>query len=177
MWANNAEFTKTDMIRHTAVLRGVGSAGLYGLTCRCLYVDQVTVVFRDPATITTQFENGDTAQYTWNLETQVLHLQVNPGVVENAWTRRSNMNNDSLEHAYTYSTSMTQHFTGQITLEGYYVKVYRPTRDLPVAINLQNAGNLNFHLHFPMIFMDAKTPNDMPDYRVMYVIVEFSIEE
>lgn len=178
MWANDTGFTKTNMLRHTSVLRGLGEGGLYGLTCRNLYVDQITVVYRDATNIPSgQFVTGDGSAYTWNLETQLLHLSVSPGLVQNAWTTKPE-NPDTVQHAYTYSGTYTQHNTGQVTLEGYYVKVYRPTRDLPVAVNLQNVGNLGFHLIFPMIFLSPTFPYvDMPDYRVQYVLLELSVEE
>ena len=178
MWANDADFTKDNMLRHTAVLRGVGESGLHGLTCRNLYVDQITVVYRDPSAIDPgQFIPHDSASFTWNLETQVLHLGVSPGLSQNAWTVKPN-HPENVQHAYQFSNSYTQHNTGQMTLEGYYVKVYRPTRDVPVAVNLQGVGNLSFHLLFPLIFLSPTFPYvDMPDYRVQYVIVELAVEE
>ena len=178
MWANNATFTKNNMVRHTAVLRGVGEGGLHGLTCRKLYVDQITVVYRDPNSIqSTQFVAGDSVNFTWNLETILLHLGVTPGLVQNAWTVKPN-NPDNVQHAYQFSNSYTQHNTGQISMEGYYIKVYRPTRDVPVAVNLQGVGNLSFHLMFPMIFLSTTFPYvDLPDYRIQYIIMEMSAEE
>lgn len=178
MWKNSDQFDKTDMVRHPILLRGVGDAGLRGLTCSNLYIDQITIVFRDPASMNpSEFWPGDSALYTWNIETQTLQVGVNPGLENGTWTQQSEPVT-RLERAFTYSGSYTQHGLGQLTLENYYIKIYRPNRDLPVATNLQNVGNFILHLQFPLIYLDTKTFRvDIPDNRIQYVVVEFSAEE
>lgn len=159
------------MVQHMAVLRGIGSGGIHGLTCRNLYIDQITILYREPGTIT-QFAQDDNSTYTFDAETENLHVLVTPGDRYQAWAHRIGEND--FKPVYAYSGVFAR-----IPSSSTYLKSYRPVRDLPVARNLHNVSNLHFHLEFPVMSMFNSTlkTRDFPDYRVKYVIIELSIEE
>lgn len=171
MWCNHPTNYDLPMVQHTAVLRGIGSGGIHGLTCRNLYIDQITVMYREPTSIT-QFAQDDISAYTFDTETDNLHVMLTPGDRYQAWAHR--LGENDFKPVYTYSGVFVR-----IPSSSTYLKSYRPVRDLPVARNLHNVSNFQFHLQFPVLsmFNNSMKTRDFPDYRIKYVIIEFSVEE
>lgn len=174
MWANDPAYSKTDMVKHTSVIRELGAQGLHGLTCRQLYVDQVTIVFRNANKIpSVQFWPGDSAAYALDVETQNLQLVLRPGLIHPVYVDQKSVRLD--QQHYVYSSSLALHNNATV-VDGYTMKVYRPIRDVPVATQYHNVGQLELELVFPILRMGGIFAQ-IPDNRVAYVIVEFAYEE
>lgn len=183
MWCNNADGSRTGMNARTVTLRdGLGYlARCGGLRAQSLHLDQVHIWFRPSASIpTAQFTYGDSTAKSWRVETAQLLVRVKPGeqftfyVVEPGDDDRTS---SQPERSLTYSSalSLTPDVEGT---EDYWVRTYRPIRDIPVARKLDGVSELDIELLWPLLFQSGVTgvPNTVPDYRILRVILEFSVD-
>jgi hypothetical protein len=182
MWSNDATLHNQSMSQRTCTLRDVGGRG-GPLTCRELHLDHVQIVFRPTTDIgALEFQSGDSALYTWRVETSQLMIRTKPGQQHTLFTLGLNRANDkgpvsnrepNRSVVYSQALSLAPDVQGT---EDYWARTYRPMRDLPIAVNLQNVSELDIQLIFPLLFDDALAPTaSVPDYRILKVYLEFSV--
>ena len=175
IWSNNATHTRP-MSQHTLTLRK-------GLTCQKMHLDQVMILFRPTSDIGVQeYKPGDSGVVTWRVETAQLMVRIKPGVEHLMYS----VNGDSTETGvikqptqslvYSSSLALAPNVEGQ---EDYWQRTYRPIRDLPVSYDLQEVTELDIQLLFPMLFTNISGDlryTDVPDYRILKVYCEFSLD-
>lgn len=180
VWTNDSMTHNQPMSRRTCTLRDVGGRG-GPLTCRELHLDHVQIVFRPNADIgALEFQSGDSALFTWRVETSELMIRTKPGQQHTLFTMGLNRANGPTSNrepnrsvVYSLALSLTPDVQGT---EDYWARTYRPIRDLPIAVNLQNVSELDIELLFPLLFDDPLAPLAyVPDYRILKVYLEFSV--
>lgn len=193
LWSNNASHTR-NMSRHRITLRGMNDPQGYGFTARNLHLDQVHIIFRPNADITpSEYTQGDSNTKTWRAETAHLFVRTMPG---NQYPCFSTGTQDGLSggevtgtHASTGTTTTREPcrslvYSTALSLvpnvegdEDYWCRTYRPVRDLPLASFVNNASELSIELLFPLLFNDTTSPfTEVPNYRILKVLCEFSVE-
>lgn len=176
LWSNNDTYTRPMSIQ-TLTLRK-------GLTCRHLHLDQVTVLFRPSADIgSTEFQMGDNADLPWRVETAQLMVRIRPGVEHLLYTANSDVplneviiKQPTQSLTYSSSLSLVPNVEG---LEDYWQRSYRPVRDCPVSNDLNATSQLEIQLLFPYLFTNISGPltyTTVPDYRILKVYCEFSLD-
>jgi len=187
MWSNNTTYTRKGMSKQTVTLRdalGGSSVNVNGLTGRALHLDQVHIWFRPSATITsTEFVKGDSTDYNWRVETYQLLVRVTPGqrftyyCIESGTDGGDTQTSRRPERNVQYSTAMS--VTPDVEgAEDYWCRTYRPVRDMPVTTDLNEVSQLTIELIFPMLFqaIGDTSQTSIPDYRVLRVVCEFSLD-
>lgn len=187
MWSNNATFTRTQMSKQNFTLRdhiGGGDASHGGLTGKALHLDQVHIWFRPSAMITApEFVTGDSADYNWRVETYQLLVRVTPGqkftyyTIEQGTQGGDTVTSRRPERNVIYSTAMAVTPAVQ-GAEDYWCRTYRPIRDMPVSVDLENVSQLSVEMMFPMLFQAIGDTDytSVPDYRILRVVFEFSLD-
>ena len=178
-WTNNATNNRAMSTHHvdlTAVQRT--HQGERGLSCKKLFLDQMYVMFRPTSDINAgEFVAPDTNQFNFRAETTQMLVRIDKGfqyplLAVPATTSTAKTSGIKTNIPLTYSTAMT--VTPEIDgNEDYWCRTYRPVRDLPVAINVENWGDLKIDLLFPVL-IDNPIMQQVPDYRILRVLCEFS---
>ena len=185
MWSNNRSSYDRPISSHSLTLRdvmGSDSAGSSGLTCQRLYLDQVVIMFRPTIDISlSEFASNDGSQYNWHVETTNLLVRTRPGQ-ENAFyvVDQSQSASGSTYHKPHNRLLYSNAYTVAPQIEGsedYWCRTYRPVRDYPVAVQLQNVAELTVDLFYPMLYNGVLNNFQVPDYRILDVICDFTIEE
>lgn len=185
LWTNDSTHTRP-MTRHGVTLRGTGLVGLDGLTFSSLHLDQVQIVFRPNTDIDAgEYATGDNSTYTWRVETSQLYVQTRPGknhvlIVTNDTDPKTNegtvTGQSNLHHHLVYSAalSLAPNVDGN---EDYWVRTYRPIRDLPIAEYGCGISELDIQLLFPLLMGDDRALPfyTIPNYRILKVICQFSV--
>lgn len=185
IWTNNATYTRP-MSRHGVTLRGVGIGGMEGLTYNALHLDQVQIVFRPNTSITApEYVAPDSENYTWRVETSQLFVRTRPGKQHVLISTGSNDRTTPVgtvtsqsegRHSVVYSAalSLAPNVDGN---EDYWVRTYRPVRDLPIAEHGCGESELDIELFFPLMLDDERALpfTAVPDYRILKVLCEFSV--
>lgn len=184
MWSNNATHTR-GMTHYRATLRDVmqihrSQQLLADGRLACLHLDQVQIVFRPSADIEPgEFIAGDTLDKTWRVETYQLMVRTHPGVCHTLYvTAPTDEVNTTAKQPlkavhYSASLSLVPNVEGN---EDYWVRTYRPIRDMPVAYQVDQMNDIEIELFFPLLMGDKSAPSDrVPDYRILKVYCEFSI--
>lgn len=173
IWSNNETFTRP-MSQHVLTLRK-------GLTCRHLHLDQVTVLFRPSTDIgSTEFQQGDSATLPWRVETSQLMVRIRPGVQHILYTANADTSpvQETIQHptqslVYSSSLSLVPDTEG---VEDYWQRSYRPVRDCPVSNDLDSISELDIQLLFPLLFTNMTNGTTVPNYRILKVYCEFSLD-
>lgn len=189
MWQNNTDF-KRPMSRHTFRLRDLNLPECPSTT---VHVDQVTIIFRPiagtGAIADTEYVAPDTKDYTWHTETDTLMLRCSPGARyplfvgddpsltggNKATTTDTAHDAQTAQRSLTYSAALavTPH---NVNDESYWVRTYRPIRDLPVVQGTSNLSEWDLELFFPLLHGDKRMlGTSVPDYRIHKVLCEFSV--
>lgn len=188
MWSNNATKTRP-MTKHRITLRGMNDPQGYGFTARHLHLDQVHIIFRPNADIAgSEYVPGDSSSKTWRAETSHLFVRTLPGEQhpcfssgtqdgiqgEASLTSTTAVREPTCSLVYSSALSLVPSVEGD---EDYWCRTYRPVRDIPVANFVTNASELDIELMFPLLFNDTTTPfTGVPNYRILKVLCEFSVE-
>ena len=185
MWNNDTtagQFNR-NMSEHRIVLRGENhhhtEQGTHtGLTCSELHLDQVFIVFRPTANITaTEFTSGDSANINFRAETIQLLVRTQPGYSHVFYF----VPGDTADHLvsaispirrllYSNAYTVTPDMEGA---EDYWCRTYRPVRDNPIAVDMNNISDLSIELIFPLL-TNVAWNNHVPNYRILTVMCEFS---
>lgn len=173
------------MSSHSFTLRDImGSdyAGSGGLTCKYLYLDQVVIMFRPTADIVvTEFASNDGSQYNWHIETTNLLVRTHPGQEHSFCVVDQSQSSSATRcHKPSHRLLYSNAYTVAPQIEGpedYWCRTYRPVRDHPVAVYLQNVAELTVDLLFPLLYNGTLNTFQVPDYRILDVICEFTVEE
>lgn len=200
LWTNNNNFTRKDMTKVPVSFRHLGDHATGGLSCKAVYIDHIKIVYRPSDSIdNAEFVEGDDVDHTWRAETSDLMVRMSPGVrntlllVEDS-TNHQKANTSATEwenrnlsgygvHRQTwpglvYSCSLTlaPNVDGN---EDYWVRTYRPVRDVPCAHHWTGIGEIELELHFPMLLASGIFGNryfaSVPDYRIVTVMIQFSV--
>lgn len=181
MWQNNTTTFDRPMSRHTFRLRDLGVPLYDGVT---VHVDQIVVIFRPTsgsgAIGDAEYVAPDTKEYTWHTETDQLMLRCNPGArhpfyVGDDPSQSGPGDRGSVQRPATYSAALavTPNSVGD---ENYWVRTYRPVRDLPVIQDTSNLSEWTLELFFPFCMGDSGVfRTSVPDYRILKVLCEFSV--
>lgn len=192
VWTNNTTFS-CPMSRHRVILRPDT------LSFRRLHLDQVVILFRPSLVIgDSEFTASDSKDKSWYAETQQLLVRVLPGVRNVLYTtdptlpgEQENGGGASVSkpnQSIVYSAALTQVPTSvnSSVESNYWLRTYRPVRDLPVAYDVDATNELWIELQFPMLFGNhpagtaggAPTSDflSVPNYRILKVFCEFSID-
>lgn len=197
MWSNVAPAYLRPMSRHRVTLRGVDINGNHqGMTARHLHLDQVHIIFRPNADIAApEFVHGDDSTKTWRAETAHLLVRTVPGeqhILFSSGTQdgvspaltganaptstatTATVREPTRSLVYSAAMSLVPHVEGN---EDYWCRTYRPIRDLPVANLLNGVSELEIELLFPLLFNDNQAPfTEVPNYRILKVLCEFSVD-
>lgn len=177
VWSNNETRTRS-MSQHVLTLRK-------GITCSNLHLDQVTVLFRPSSDIQpAEYLPGDDGTFSWRVETAQLMVRIRPGVEHvfyavNGDTTNTDMFIKQPNESLIYSCSMciAPNVEG---VEDYWQRTYRPVRDIPVSRNLNDISEIDIQLLFPLLFTTTSTSgikySSVPDYRILKVYCEFSLD-
>lgn len=190
MWQNNTTFTRP-MSKHTFRLRDLGVPLYQGVT---VHVDQITIVFRPiagaGAIADDEYRPPDTKEYAWHTETDQLMLRCSPGVRYPMYvgddpthptpgtspTTDVGQDRQPVQRVGTYSAALAVVPGNHIGDESYWVRTYRPVRDLPVVQNASELTEWFLELFFPFLQGDSNAlGTSVPDYRIHKVLCEFSI--
>ena len=192
LWSNNASHTRS-MTKHRVTLRGLGSGGDpcggCGLTARHIHLDQVHIIFRPNADIgPSEFATGDDNAKTWRAETSHLFVRTMPGEQhllfssgtqdgvpgESTLTSPSTTREPTRSLVYSAALSLVPDVEGN---EDYWCRTYRPVRDVPIANYVMNVSEMAIELMFPLLYNDSQVPLvDVPNYRILKVLCEFSVD-
>ena len=181
MWANNAAMNRP-MSRHTFRLRDLGH--IFLTKKDAVHLDHVYILFTPLNNLTNaQFIPPDSRDLTLRGETMQLMVRTTPGVRHMFFTERSDdkvMGEfdqvDVTTKATTYSSSLS--ITPDVEgTEDYWCRTYRPIRDLPVIQDYEgDLTQLTIEFIWPIMLSNHRTVfQQIPDYRIYQVIVEFSI--
>ncbi len=176
IWTNNTTHTRP-ISRHRVTLRNDG------LTCRKLHLDQIHIIFRPTTDITSnEFIGNDNNTKSWQAETMQLLVRTTPGVQNTLFT----VDPDTPAYVDTisrpnrsvvYSSALSVVPNTADAGPAFWCRTYRPVRDLPVAVDLENVTDLGIELFFPILFDNSEQfITFVPDYRVLKVYAEFSID-
>lgn len=155
-----------------------------GLTCRYMHLDQVTVLFRPSKEIDlSEFKDGDSSTLPWRVETAQLMVRIRPGVEHLLYTVNAEVpsNESTIKHptqSLTYSSSLCL-VPNTEGVEDYWQRTYRPVRDIPVSQDMDGVSQLEIQLLFPMLFTNTSGAikyTDVPNYRILKVYCEFSLD-
>lgn len=175
LWSNNANHNRR-MTTHALTLRE-------GLTCDRLHLDQVHIIFRPSASITTsEFIRGDSADLSWRAETSQLLIRTTPGERHTIYVTASS---DDTFQSVVRSPHMSLTYSAALSVcpdaegsEDLWCRTYRPVRDMPVAHHLYHSSELSIELLFPLLIEDERTQlQQIPDYRILKVLCEFSVDK
>lgn len=193
LWSNNRAFTRP-MSKHTFRLRDLGLPMYQGAT---VHLDQVQIIFRpttgDGAIDSTEYQGADNDTYPFHTECDNLMVRCTPGVRyplfvgddpllgdqslagQNAH-RPYGTDTQHVQRVCTYSAALST-TPNQVGDDSYWVRTYRPIRDLPVLTDPQaNLSEWTLELFFPYLLGDAKAiAGQVPDYRILKVYCEFSL--
>lgn len=183
MWQNNDTHTRPGMSQHTFRLRDLGVPLYDGVT---VHVDQIMIIFRPTegkgAIGADEYQAPDTKEYTWHTETDHLMLRCSPGqryplyVGDDPTTSHSSdMDQDPVQRPVTFSAALaaTPNSVGD---ESFWVRTYRPIRDLPVVQDTSNLTEWQLELFFPLLLGDSRMiRTTVPDYRILKVLCDFSV--
>lgn len=175
MWSNDATYSRT-MTRHTLNLPNDPLDGSR------LHLDQVHIIYR-PTTDITVFTTGDDNTKSWRAETSQLYVRTTPGDRHTLFAVSSS--SPLYETSASTSVVMPTTFSAALTVvpdsegsEDLWCRTYRPIRDLPVATNLQQCREITVELLFPLLMADHRTTlSQIPDYRIIKVLCEFSLDK
>lgn len=181
MWQNNTNHNRP-MSTHTFRLRDLGLPLYDGVT---VHVDQVTVIFRPTsgtgAIGATEYVAPDSSAFPWHTETDQLMLRCTPGVRHTLYVgddpsvTLGGGDVQPVQRACTYSAALAV-TPGSPGDESYWVRVYRPVRDMPVVQDASNLSEWTLELFFPFLMGDQRmNRNSVPDYRILKVLCEFSV--
>lgn len=177
MWTNNATHTRP-MSRHRITFRNDS------LTCRKLHLDQIHIIFRPTTDIAaTEFIGNDDNTKSWQAETMQLLVRTTPGVHNTLFTVDPNTPAhveaiSQPNRSVVYSSALSVVTNNPDSGPAFWCRTYRPVRDLPVAVDLDHVSELGMELFFPVLFgnRDNQVVTYVPDYRILKVYVEFSID-
>lgn len=191
-WVNdNGRFYLRPMGSAVFTLRDALSVdtGEGGLTCGRLHLDQVVIHFRPTTDIGSgEFRPGDSSEYDWRAETQLLYVRTTPGARHTLYTdgvpSRTDINQGvdgttgtgrAAQRSLVYTTSLTPvPYTGLVA-EDPWCRTYRPVRDLPILQHVANLSEIQLDLFWPLLQGDPGTAWwQVPDYRILRVVCEFS---
>lgn len=184
MWTNSPPKYDRHMTRRRFTLRGVDGGNHQGITARHLHLDQVHVIFRPNGDIqTAEYTTGDDSTKTWRAETSHLlvrtmpgeqHLLFSTGTQDGVPESSAAIREPTRSLVYSSALSLVPDVDGN---EDYWCRTYRPVRDIPVANCLIGVSEIDIELMFPLLFNDNKAPfTDVPNYRILKVLCEFSVE-
>lgn len=189
MWQNNTTFNRP-MSKHTFRLRDLGLPHYDGVT---VHVDQITIVFRPIAGAgaigDAEYRPPDSKEYAWHTETDQLMLRCSPGVrypmyvgddpaleTSNVYASDEGRDRQAVQRVCTYSAALAVVPGNHIGDESYWVRTYRPVRDLPVVQDTSHLSEWSLELFFPFLQGDSSAlGTSVPDYRIHKVLCEFSI--
>lgn len=191
MWSNNATYTRKGMSKQRVTLRdilGNANESLGGLQGKALHLDQVHIWFRPTANIqTSEFTTGDADTKNWRVETYQLLVRLIPGerfvmyCVEAGTDGGDAIGSKRPERTIVYSAALTECPDVEGT-EDYWCRTFRPIRDIPVSRDLNGVSEMSIELLFPLLFQSTSI-NDtippltqVPDYRILRVLCEFSLD-
>lgn len=189
MWSNNANHTRS-MSRHRVTLRGLGGGDGYGLTARHIHLDQVHIIFRPNADIgSSEYTRGDGDTKTWRAETAHLLVRTLPGeqhILFSSGTQDGvpGGGGDAGDTTTTREPTRSLVYSSALSLvpdvegnEDYWCRTYRPVRDTPIANFVMNVSEMDVELLFPLLFNDTRSPfTEVPNYRILKVLCEFSVD-
>lgn len=185
MWVNDAPTHQRPMSTCRMTLRDAGGDATGqshgGLTCAALYLDQVLVQFRPPASIApTEYQANDNATKTWRDETTELYVRTTPGRRSVCYTVAGTDPVQGTDATVQPRASLV--YTAALhvvpeTSESTLVRTFRPLRDLPVATFLDNVSEITVDLLWPLLQGNAATtPGSwyVPNYRIERVLCDFT---
>lgn len=175
MWSNNGAYTRA-MTRYGVNLPNDP------LDCAKLHLDQVHIIYRPTADISS-FTTGDDNTKTWRAETSQLYVRTTPGDRHTLYAVSST--NPVNESSASTNVVMPVTYSSALTVvpdtegsEDLWCRTYRPIRDLPVATDVRNCRELIIELLFPLLMADHRTTlTQIPDYRIIKVLCEFSLDK
>ena len=185
-WNNNTQ-RNAPMSHRTVTLRDIGPHSFgHALTAQELHLDHVQIVFRPTTDINgAELMRGDSLNFTWRVETSQLMVRTRPGQQHVLFTLNdlnglrdagapTNSREPHRSVLYSQALALAPDVQGA---EDYWVRNYRPIRDLPIATNLQGVSELEVDLIFPLLFDEPLAPSTyVPDYRILKVYMEFSVK-
>ena len=188
MWSNNLTNTRPMSEFRVTLRDAIGETvqqGTHGgITCDQLHLDQVHIQFRPTGDITAdEFIAGDSSTLHWRPETMELYVQTTPGVRHSMFTQAV-QNADGVSdgtlvqphRSLQYSSAMFLTGYAGNEAEDYWLRTYRPLRDLPVAYELRTVSELTIELLWPLLQGDSRVAaNRIPDYRIWKVVCDFSM--
>ena len=178
MWTNNATHTRP-MSNHRVTFRRDG------FTCKKLHLDQIHIIFRPTTDIApTEFIGNDNNTKSWHAETMQLLVRTTPGVQNTLFTvdpstpaHVETISQPNRSIVYSSALSIVPNLNGTSDGPTFWCRTYRPIRDLPVAVNLDQVTEIGIELFFPILFGNSNLPvTYVPDYRILKVYVEFSVD-
>lgn len=181
MWQNNLQHNRP-MSRHTFRLRDLGLPLYDGVT---VHVDQVTIIFRPTsgsgAIGDAEYVAPDSKEFPWHTETDQLMLRCSPGtrhtlyVGDDPSDAQNQEAASGVQRVCTYSAALAV-TPNQVGDESYWVRIYRPIRDIPVVQDTSNLSEWTLELFFPFLLGDKRVlRTSVPDYRIFKVLCEFSV--
>lgn len=184
MWQNNPPHFNRPMSSHTFRLRDLGLPMYDGVT---VHVDQITVIFRPIAGVGAigdhEYVAPDSKDYAWHTETDQLLLRCTPGKRHHLYvgddpavasgTDGTDRQPTQRVAAYSAALAVIPHSAQD---ESYWVRTYRPIRDLPVVQDTSQLTEWRLELVFPFLLGDREVlGTSVPDYRIHKVLCEFSV--
>ena len=189
MWVNDTQSNNHSrpMSSCRMTLRDAGGDAIGqspgGLTCRALYLDQVTIQFRPTDEIAAnEFMRGDDATKDWHQETLELYVRTSPGRRSVCYTLGGDqpvqLSDGTVKPQVSLVYTAALHCVPDTEGSGNgRCRTYRPLRDLPIATHLHNVSELTVDLLWPLLQASGtgtSTSWFVPNYRILRVLCDFT---